>query len=70
MILNALTNVHKLNLIVMCYLQNYLTNRFLLLILIADEDLSSDSIGYLVPSNTHNLKGETLSPKHYVYSQQ
>jgi len=30
----------------------------------------SDSIRYRVPSNTHNLKGETLSPKHYVYSQQ
>jgi len=68
--LNALTSVHKLNLIATCYLQKYLTNRFLLLNQIANEDLSSDSIGYRVPSNTHNLKGETLSPKHYVYSQQ
>jgi len=29
--LNALTSVHKLNLIATCYLQKYLTNRFLLL---------------------------------------
>lgn len=54
------TKPNESNLLVLkCYLQNQLTNRFLLPILITDVDLSNDSIGYLVPSHL-NLKGETL----------